>query len=154
MHRFLFFLLSPVIAVTSYAQQALPDGPGRDTLKRVCSPCHSAENVIGHEKTAEEWGRTVGEMATFGAQATEDEFDEIADYLAKNFPKQTNGPKVNVSTAAVKDLETGLQFSAKEAEAIVRYREQNGKFKSIAELKKVPGIDVKKIDEKKERIVF
>ncbi len=133
------------------AQEKLPNAPGRDTMKRVCGSCHSAENVAGMAKTREEWGALVGEMAAVGAQATDDEFNEIVDYLATSFPKT---PKLNVNKAVAKDLETALDLSAKEAEAIVRYRAEKGSFKSIEDLEKVPGVDVKKIEAKKDRLSF
>jgi competence protein ComEA len=126
------------------AQEKLPDGPGRETLKRVCGACHSAENVAGMAKTREEWGAVV-------AQATEAEFNEIVDYLATYFPKT---PKINVNKATAKDIESGLELSAKEAEAIVHYREDKGSFKSVEEVEKVPGVDAKKIEAKKERLAF
>lgn len=131
------------------AQDRLPNGPGRDTMRRVCGPCHSAENVVGMAKTREEWGALVGEMAADGAQATEDEFNQIVDYLATYFPK-----KINVNKASAKDLESGLELSAKEAEAIVHYREEKGSFKSAEDLAKVPGVDAKKIEAKKDRLTF
>jgi competence protein ComEA len=133
------------------AQEKLPNGPGRETMKRVCSGCHSAENVAGMAKTREEWGALVGEMAADGAQATEDEFNEIVDYLATAFPKT---PKINVNKAPAKDLESGLELSAKEAEAIVHYRVDKGSFKSVDDLEKVPGVDAKKIEAKKDRLIF
>jgi competence protein ComEA len=133
------------------AQEKLPSGPGRETMKRVCGACHSAENVAGMAKTREEWGAVVGEMAAAGAQGTEDEFNEIVDYLATYFPKT---PKINMNKATTKDLESGLELPAKEAEAIVHYREEKGSFKSIEDVEKVPGVDAKKIEAKKDRLVF
>jgi competence protein ComEA len=133
------------------AQEKLPNGPGRETMKRICGACHSAENVVGLAKTHEEWGAVVGEMAASGARGTDDEFNEIVDYLAAAFPKI---PKINVNKAAAKDLENGLELSAKEAEALVHYREEKGSFKSIEDLEKVPGVDAKKIEAKKDRLSF
>jgi competence protein ComEA len=133
------------------AQEKLPNGPGRETMKRVCGACHSAENVAGMAKTREEWGAVVGEMAAAGAQGTEDEFNEIVDYLATYFPKT---PKINMNKATAKDLESGLELSAKEADAIIHYREEKGSFKSIEDVEKVPGVDAKKIEAKKDRLVF
>ena len=133
------------------AQEKLPNGPGRETLKRVCGACHSAENVAGMAKTREEWGAVVGEMAAAGAQGTEDEFNEIVDYLATYFPKT---PKINMNKATTKDLESGLELLAKEADAIIHYREEKGSFKSIEDVEKVPGVDAKKIEAKKDRLVF
>ena len=130
-------------------QEKLPKGPGRETLLRVCGACHSAENVAGMAKTREEWGALVGEMAADGAQGTDDEFNEIVDYLAAHFPKT-----INVNKATATDLATGLELSAKEAEAIVHYREEKGSFKSVEDVEKVPGVDAKKIEAKKDRLTF
>ena len=41
-----------------------------------------------------------------------------------------------------------------QAAALIAHREKNGKFKSIADLKKIPGIDAAKFDAKKDRLVF
>src|ERR1700675_1597109 len=119
------------------AQEKLADRPGRETRKRVSGACHSAENVAGMAKTREEWGAVVGEMAADGAQATGAEFNEIVDYLATYFPKI---PKINVNKATAKDLESGLELSAKDAEAIVHYREDKGPLKSVEDVKKSPGV--------------
>src|SRR5258707_2316525 len=54
----------------SYAQERLPAGPGRDTMKKVCSKCHSAENEVGLAKSREDWGDLVGKMVDLGAQGT------------------------------------------------------------------------------------
>ena len=76
--------------------------------------------------------------------------DAIVVYLAKNFPVV----KVNVNKATAKDLETGLELTSKESEAIVQYREAKGSFKTLDDLKKVPGLDAVKIESKKDRLEF
>jgi competence protein ComEA len=133
------------------AQEKLPNGPGRETVKRICGACHSAENVAGMAKTREEWGSVVGQMVADGAQGTEDEFNQIVDYLATNFPAT---PHINVNTATSKELESALEISTKEAEAIVHYRAEKGSFKSVEQVEKVPGVDAKKIEAKKDRLTF
>jgi competence protein ComEA len=142
-------ICTALLLTVAEAQEKLPKGPGRETLLRVCGACHSAENVAGMAKTREEWGALVGEMAADGAQATDDEFNEIVDYLAAHFPKT-----INVNKATATDLATGLELSAKDAEAIVHYREEKGSFKSVEDVEKVPGIDAKKIEAKKDRLAF
>jgi competence protein ComEA len=59
---------------------------------------------------------------------------------------------VNQATAA--QLESGLGLSTTEAEAVIEYRKKNGDFKSIDDLKKVPDVDAKKLDAKKDRLAF
>ena len=41
----------------------------------------------------------------------------------------------------------------KEAAALIAYREENGPCKKLEDLKKVPGLDYKKIDARKDRLV-
>jgi len=139
-------LLFPAIA-----QERLPAGPGRETVKKVCSACHSAENVVGLAKTREEWGQVVGEMATQGAQGTVDEFNDIVDYLTEHFP---SAPPVNVNKATAHQFESDLGFTAKEADAIVQYRREKGSFKSADDIARVPGLDAKKIAARKDRFTY
>jgi competence protein ComEA len=131
----------------------LPAGPGKDTLIRVCSKCHSPDNVIANGQTRQGWENTISKMATLGAPGSDDDFNDILDYLVKNFPPPTQ-IKVNVNKATAKELATGLSLSSQDANAIVHYREVNGDFKSIEDLEKVSSIDVKKLEAEKTRLTF
>ena len=62
--------------------------------------------------------------------------------------------KTNVNTATAKDLQFALGFSDNEAQAIVALREQNGKFTDFEQMKKVPGIDLEKLQAKRPEIAF
>jgi competence protein ComEA len=92
-------------------------------------------------------------MAGVGAVATDEQFASILDYLAKNLAPQTTA-KVNVNAAAAAELVGGLGLTQKDAEAIVSYRAKNGNFKSLDELKKVPGIDLQKLDASASLVTF
>jgi competence protein ComEA len=158
--RYVFAAASLVLAAggMARAQQQLPDGPGKETFVRVCSKCHGAEIVVGRGNTEEGWTQVVLNMAQRGAQATDDEFGEIVDYLSKKFPPKNEAApaanKINVNKASADELKSGLELVAKDAEAIVAFRAKNGDFKSIEQVEKVPGVDAAKIEAKKDRIVF
>jgi competence protein ComEA len=92
-------------------------------------------------------------MIAFGMKGTEKEFTAVVEYLAKSFPAEEI-PKINVNKAKAIELESGLSLKRSEAAAIIEYREKNGNFKSIEDLKKVPGVDAAKIEAKKDRLVF
>jgi competence protein ComEA len=147
----LMFAQQPAQQPSSQVHPLLPAGPGKDTLIRVCSSCHSPDNVLANGQDRTGWENTITKMAGFGAVGTDDEFTEILEYLVKNFPA-SEPIKVNKATAA--QLESGLGLTATEAEAVVTYREKNGDFKSIDDLKKVPDVDAKKLDAKKARLAF
>lgn len=62
--------------------------------------------------------------------------------------------KINVNTASTGDLESVLGLSGKEAQAIVAYREQNGKYKDFEQLTKTPGVSAEKLQAKRSQIAF
>ena len=112
--------------------------------------CHSPTAVIGQQGTKQWWQAKVTEMLQEVTDVPDSDVDTIVNYLAKNFPVV----KINVNKASAKDLETGLELTAKESESIVSYRQANGNFKTIEDLKKVPGLDAVKIESKKGRLDF
>ena len=67
-------------------QPALPAGPGRDVMLRVCSQCHEPEMAADQQFDEAGWKSVVDQMAGKGASATEAEFDQIVHYLANAFP--------------------------------------------------------------------
>jgi competence protein ComEA len=155
------FCVYSVMLAPSYAQQApaqkeqypeLPAGAGKNTLVRVCSKCHSPDNVIADGQDRAGWEETITKMAGFGAVATDDEFTAILDYLEKNFP--ANSGQVNVNKATAAQIASGLGLTDAEAGAVVDYRKKNGDFKTIDDLKKVPEVDGKKWDAKKDKLAF
>lgn len=130
----------------------LPDGPGKDTLIRVCSKCHSPTNVVANGQTRDGWEDTLTKMAGLGASASDEEFTEILDYLVKNFPPVTK--KINMNKATASELESQLGFTAKQAESIVAYREKNGAFKTSDDVKHVPDLNANDVDARRNRMTF
>jgi len=142
-------------SVCVYAQYLkLPDGPGKATTEKVCGSCHGAELVLGRQDDREGWGSVVNDMIERGAKGTDDEFYEVVDYLSTNFSKTSPVIKINVNKATAKDLEGALRLPAKQAAAILHQREAKGDFKSIDDLKRVPGIDAAKIEANKNRLAY
>jgi competence protein ComEA len=149
--RFLSFALLSSIAA---AAQTLPDGPGKATVQKMCTPCHGIENVVRARMTKERWGSVVDDMVSRGAQGTDDEIDQVINYLAANFSRSAAVKKVNVNLANAADIAAALGISAADAGAIVTYRVEKGNFKELKDVTKVPGIDTKKIEAAKDRIEF
>lgn len=59
---------------------------------------------------------------------------------------------ININTADIEELMKLKHIGEKKAEAIIAYRELNGAFRTVDELKEVSGISQNIIDENKERI--
>jgi len=92
-------------------------------------------------------------MVSLGAEMTEQEYNTVLDYLAKNYPGE-EVPKLNINKASAIDFESRLTLPRSQAAAIIEYRAKNGPFKSIDDLKKVPGVDAAKVDAKKDRLTL
>ncbi len=144
----LFLLLGPIGA---WAQ--MPPGPGREETQRVCSGCHELERSISLRQDRDGWKATINKMVSLGAEGTEQEFSAALDYLSQNYPAAAI-PRLNVNTARAIDFESRLTLKRSEAAAIIKYRAEHGNFKSIDDLKKVPGIDPAKIEAKKDVLIF
>ena len=146
----LVLAMAPLAPAQSAPEGAgLPEGAGKDLVEVICSSCHSTERIAAKRMTRPQWQDKVLEMLQEEPDVTQAERDRIVDYLAKSFPA-----RINVNTAAAKEIETGLELSAENAAAIVRYRERNGGFKTIGDLKKVPGLDAAQIEAGKDRLEF
>src|SRR5581483_2446950 len=79
-----------------------PPGPGREALFKVCNDCHGPESVLGQLKTHEEWSKTLDEMASHGAQGSDEEWNQILAYLDQHYSL------IFVNKAAAKDLASTL----------------------------------------------
>ena len=70
----------------------------------------------------------------------------------RNFSSSISGEIVNINTADADELIKLKGIGPAMAQRIIDYREQNGKFKSVDELKNVRGIGQKKFDALKDKI--
>ena len=131
----------------------LPNSPGRAQLEKHCQSCHDLAKSVSLRQDRNGWGATLLKMVGLGMQATEAELQNLADFLATHYPAETL-PPVDVNKARAIQLESRLSLRRSEAAAILRYRSEHGPFESLEELLAVPGIDVAKIEARKERIVF
>lgn len=89
-------------------------------------------------------------MVGRGAQLQPDEFDAIVQYLVENY----SPAKVNVNRASAKELSDVLGISSEDAAKIVRYRMEKGSFREWPDLSKVSGIDLKKLETRKDQLTY
>jgi len=139
-------------ATSGHAQDQLPDAPGKDQVVNVCGKCHEPQRVAALRLTREGWEEVVAKMVSLGAKAGDDELKQITDYLAESFKGEAAKP-INMNSATSVDLESVAGLLRKEAAAWIAYRTKNGPCKALDDLKKVPGVPFKKIDERRDRLV-
>ena len=133
------------------AQNVLPDAPGRDVTARVCANCHAAETVASVRHTPEGWRDVIAKMVAAGAEGTEQELETVFQYLSTQFPVEAQ-KALDLNTATAIDLESVAGLLRKEAAALIAHREKNGPCKKLEDLKKIKGLDYKKIEARKERL--
>jgi competence protein ComEA len=132
--------------------EGLPDGPGKDVTVKACAPCHEARRAASVRLTRDGWAAVIDGMQKRGAKVSEEEFPVILDYLTTHFLGEALQP-LNLNTASQIDLEAAGGLLRREAAAVIRYREQNGRFKTLDDLKNVPGLDFKKIEARRDALV-
>jgi competence ComEA-like helix-hairpin-helix protein len=149
MKRLILFAPFVVFSLVPAASaQDLPAGKGKDVVEEICTACHGADLISSRRASKQEWGEIVGDMVSRGATATKEQIQAINDYLLKNYGQ------VNANKAPSAEIATVLDVTAAQADAIVKYRTDNGAFKTVEDLKKVPGLGPANLDTKKDRLVF
>ena len=131
----------------------MPEGAGKAVMVRVCGACHEPRRAASVRLTREGWTSVVEDMVRRGAKGTDEEMNQIVEYLVANFLGDAPRP-VNVNSSPQIDLELVIGLLRREAAAIVNYRTKVSSFKEMNDLKKVPGLDFKKIEAAKDRIVY
>jgi competence protein ComEA len=146
-----FLAVAPLLAVPLSAQQ-LPEGPGKAEVLKVCGGCHQAERSASVRLTREGWEGVITDMIQRGAKGSDDEFNAILQYLSTHFLGDAPRP-LNINRATSLDLESIAGLTRKESAAVLAWLDKVGICKSLDEMKKVPGLDYRKIDARKDFLV-
>lgn len=147
-----FIILTGLFIAPLWAQNDLPEGPGKDTVARACTNCHGSEMFAGYYKTKDDWDATINEMTDKGLSLTDADYAEILSYLSTCLG--TTPAKIEINKAPACQLTHALGIPQKQADAIVAYREKNGNFKDLDAVKKVDGVDALALDKKQASIAF
>lgn len=142
------FLTALALAATQEKAAGPPDAKGNATLEKICIGCHELDVVTATRRTKIGWQQSVDDMISRGAEGSDQEMAAVVEYLAKFYGK------LNVNTATLQQLQEFLEFSEKEAQALIAYRDHNGNIKDFEQLKTVPGLSAEKLQEKRSLIAF
>jgi competence protein ComEA len=129
----------------------LPDGPGKDVVAKACLSCHGAGNFRKKRLAKDGWSEQVADMIDRGAQATDAQVDAVVQYLTENFGKTS---RLYINTAPFEELKAVLGLTVAETQSLIAFRTEHGDFKSWEDVQKVPGVEPKKLEAKKESIAF
>ena len=86
-------LLNSVAQSTSPKPNAdkLADGPGEKLVEKACLSCHNAHVIVIKRASADDWAEDVDKMVARGAVLTDDENDQVVEYLSTHYGP--DGPK-------------------------------------------------------------
>jgi len=146
-------LVAALNAVSQDPQK--PDVKSAEDLKaeeaftRNCVKCHPADRINGSRRTRPQWEEVMTTMQTArGAIIPDEDWDVIMNYLVKEHGR------VNVNRATVDDLVEVLGITSETADTIVKYRKEHGDFVDYDGFAKVPGLDLEKLEKKRDAISF
>ena len=140
-------LLFPMVHAAQAADAAPASAQAVQPLQAVCAKCHNLQIIMSSPRSYSDWKYTVQQMVDLGAQGTDEQFDDIMDYLHRNLTT------IDVNLADVSELEIVLNVPESVAQNIVA-RRNTQRFISLADLKSVPGLDASTIDQKAKLISF
>ena len=130
-------------------QPAKPaEDPATGLFARMCGDCHDSERVVSLRRTRPDWEDVLKKMIEKGATGSEKEFETVFDYLVRTYGK------VYINSAKADEIVAVLGLSKKDSDAIVAYRATNGSFADFDAVKKVPDIDLKKLEAGKAAVAF
>ena len=96
--------------------------------------------------------KLVDEAVVYVAKVGENVVDVTTNTNASTSTSQAKAGLVNLNTATEADFQTISGIGQKRAQDIIAYREANGKFKSVDDLKNVTGIGAKTLEKLKEYV--
>jgi len=117
------------------------------SLKAVCAKCHNLQIVMDTPMSYDAWHDTVQKMMDLGASGTDQQFEDIMDYLHRTMTT------IDVNIAGADELQVVLNVPETAAQAIIA-RRSTQKFTSLADLKSVPGVEASTVDGKARLIFF
>jgi hypothetical protein len=152
--KILFLVMAAIsLSRSGSAQDVLPEGAGRDTTVKICSQCHEAQKAASIKLSRPGWSEEIDKMKSLGAVGTDEEFQSVLEYLATHFQGDLDRP-LDLNAAEAVDLESVLGLLRRESTALIQYRVKRGPFTSLADLKDLDPAILKKIEARKDRIVF
>ena len=131
----------------SGASASREEAADKAAFQAVCGSCHPLTMVDGL-RTESEWLQEIEQMVKIGAKGTDEQFERVVRVLLRTLTK------VNINSATAPEIAPVLDITDVTAEALVKYRTEHGSFRTLEDLKKVPGVDAAKLNARKERIVF
>jgi competence protein ComEA len=117
------------------------------SLQAVCGKCHNLQIVMDTPRSLDDWRDTMQKMVDRGADGTDEQYDDILDYLHRTMTT------IDVNSADADDLAAVLNVPDATVRLIIA-RRSTKKFADLADLKSIPGVDAATVDSKSKLLYF
>jgi competence protein ComEA len=117
------------------------------SLQAVCGKCHDLQIVLNTPRSLDDWRDTMQKMVDRGASGTDDQYDDILDYLHRTMTT------IDINSADADELATVLAVPDSAVKLIIA-RRAGKKFADLNDLKSIPGVDAAIVDAKAKLIYF
>ncbi len=139
--------LALVFFVGLTAGAADSDDPNWGAVQVVCGRCHTTAVFQNQPRSWNRWNDVFADMTKRGARGTDEQLAQVTSYFLENLTL------LNVNTSPADELTGVLGIDESVADLIIARRERKT-FSNLAELREIPGVDAKKLEQRKERILF
>jgi hypothetical protein len=146
-------VLAALAALAAQANPASPAPPTdplgqeRASVQAVCAKCHNLQIVMDTPMSYGAWHDTVQKMIDRGADASDQQLEDIMDYLHRTMTT------IDVNSADADELSIVLDAPEPVVKALIA-RRKTRKFTGLEDLKTVAGIDAAKLDAKARLLFF
>ena len=130
------------------AQQDIDETRAKTLFTRVCTECHPTDRILASRRTRTQWGEVMEEMIAQGAKMDDEEYGDILAWLVARHGR------VYVNVAPEDEMVEVLGLTEADAEKIVAYRKEHGKFADFDALLKVPAVSTPALTAAKAAIAF
>ena len=124
------------------------EDPDTGLFMRLCNDCHDTNQIVSRRRTRTEWEDIITKMVEQGLDGSAKDLETVFAYLNRNYGK------VFINRASADELVAVLTITQKDADAVIAYRKTAGPFADFEAIRKVPGIDIKKLEDKKDAIAY
>ena len=124
------------------------EDPDTGLFMRLCNDCHDTNQIVSRRRTRTEWEDVITKMVEQGLSGSAKDLETVFAYLNRNYGK------VFINRAPADELVAVLTITQKDADALVAYRKTAGSFADFEAIRKVPGIDLKKLEDRKDAIAY
>ena len=104
--------------------------------------------------TVNQSAKLTDEMVIYIPYEGEIDTETAPEIITAGSPEESPGELVNINTAGISELTTLNGIGEKKAQAIITYREEQGLFGTLEELKNIPGIGDKTFENLKPYITI